>query len=192
MADLPIDYSRRLYDEVRNWYQSADSKAQVALGIDGAFLAFLSSSMFVKPTDLKLVVTGFSSWTWALLMLLILTLIGSIVAAMQCIRSRIDSQARLRKVINSDQALNREEERYSPQVMWFFQMVGALEPEYFRKTLAKVDSDFELEALAGEIQILSRNVTEKHRAANLALLLAIVTLLIFLAAGISYGIQSAV
>lgn len=192
MADLPIEYSRRLYDEVRNWYQSADSKAQVALGIDGAFLAFLSSGMFAKPADLKQVVVSFSFWTWSLLVLLILTLLGSIVAAMHCIRSRIESEAKLRKLVNSEQALDRDQGRYSPNLMWFFQMVGVLDPEYFRKTLAKVDLEFELDALAVEIQILSRNVTEKHRAANRALLLAVVTLLLFLAAGISYGIRNTI
>ena len=32
MSDLRIEYTRRLYDEVRKWYESA-IKAQVALGI---------------------------------------------------------------------------------------------------------------------------------------------------------------
>lgn len=53
-----------------------------------------------------------------------------------------------------------------------------------------MDRSFELETLAGEIQILSRNVTAKHLAANLALLLAMLTLLIFLSAGITYGVHS--
>jgi len=190
MADLPIDYTRRLYDDVRSWYESADSKAQVALGIDGAFLAFFTSGIFAKPAELKLVVAGFSPWTWSLLGLLTLTLLWSIVAAMQCIRSRIYSEAQLRQLVNPEDKLNRDQERYSPTVMWFFQMVGVLDPGYFRKTLAKVDVAFELDAMAVEIQILSRNVTQKHRAANQGLLLAVVTLLVFLAAGISYGIRN--
>ena len=191
MADYPIDYTRRLYDEVRTWYQSAEAKAQVALGIDGAFLAFLTSGIFAKPADLKMVVAGFSPWTWSFLGLLIVTLLCSIAAAMQCIRSRIYSEAQLLELVNPEHKLDRDRERYKPAVMWFFQMVGALDPECFRKTLAKVDLDFELDALADEICILSRNVTEKHRAANQALLLAVITLLAFLAAGISYGIRNA-
>ena len=191
MTNLPIEYSRRLYDEVRSWYLSADFKAQVALGIDGAFLAFLSSGLFAKPADLKLVVGGFSPWTWSLFAILILTLLGSIGAEMQCIRSRMYPKSELRKLVTAEKMLDRDQERYNPAVMWFFQMVGLLDPKYFRKTLASVDFEFELDALAVQIQILSCNVTEKHRAANLALLLAVVTLLVFLAAGISYGVRNA-
>ena len=47
-----LEYTRRVYESVLGWYKSADSKAQVILAIDGAFVAFLTGTIFVKPDDL--------------------------------------------------------------------------------------------------------------------------------------------
>lgn len=33
----------RLFEDVRGWYDNADSKAQILLALDGAFLTFLTS-----------------------------------------------------------------------------------------------------------------------------------------------------
>ena len=185
-----VEYTRRLYDDVRAWYQSADSKAQVALGIDGAFLAFLTSGLFSKPADLRTLVASFSPWTWFFLGLMTLTMLGSIAAAMYCLWSRIYTEAQVQQLVEQARKLSQDQEVYKPTVMWFFQMVGALDPKTFRQTLAKVDLDFEIDAMASEIQILSRNVRKKHGAANVGFLLAAVTLSLFLAAGISYGIKN--
>ena len=59
-----LEYSRRLYDDVLDWYKSADSKAQVVLAIDTAFLAFLTSAIFSEPDKLRAILAVFSWITW--------------------------------------------------------------------------------------------------------------------------------
>jgi hypothetical protein len=73
--------------------------------------------------------------------------------------------------------------------MWFFQMVAALDVDAFRQRLAQADDEFEIDAMASQIHILSGNVRAKHRAANLGFLFAATTLCLFLFAGISYALK---
>ena len=184
-----VEYARRLYDDVLRWYQSADTKAQVVLGIDGAFIAFLASGMFRNPGNLRAMVATFSPWTWVFLGATITSLLLSIFAAISCLWSRIYSAAELRQILQRSAGVGSAPPVYPPQVMWFFQMVAALDPDGFRQRLAQADDAFEVEAMASQIHILSGNVRTKHRAANLGFLFTATTLCLFLFAGISYVLK---
>ncbi|HEX4959971.1 MAG TPA: hypothetical protein VF173_03965 [Thermoanaerobaculia bacterium] len=181
---ISAEYARRLYDDVLGWYHSADTKAQVVLGIDGAFVAFLASGIFAKPEDLRKIIALFSPWTWLLLCTMVVGLLASILAAIYCLWSRIYSREDLREILQQKKKAGAG--RATPQVMWFFQLIAALEMETFRSALSHVSEEFELESMAWEIHVLSGNVRKKHRAANLGFLFAAVTLSLFLFAGISY------
>jgi len=183
-----VGYVRRLYDDVLGWYRSADTKAQVVLGIDSAFVAFLTSAIFAKPVDLKQIVAGFSSWTSMFLVLMLITLLLSISAAIHCLWSRIYSKAELSKIVQASGGDTASV--YEPRIIWFFQMVAALDVAAFRRTLEQMDSPREVAAMASQIYILSGNVQRKHRAANLGFLFAAATLILFLAAGISYALRN--
>jgi len=61
MASDAVDYSRRHLELVINWYNNADSKAQVILTLDGAFLTFLTSSILGSPDDLGKIIGGFGA-----------------------------------------------------------------------------------------------------------------------------------
>jgi len=188
----PVEYVRRLYDDVRGWYQNADTKAQVVLTIDGAFLAFLTGAIFVKPADLKLIVGAFSWWTWLFLTLMAWCLLASVMSAIHCLWSRIYSQKKLQEFIDSAQSTSGKSVQYSPKTLWFFQMVANLEEDRFRATLEAVDSAFEISAMASQIQILSGNVRTKHRAVNVGFVLAATTLIFFFFAGLSYMMRNAI
>jgi hypothetical protein len=73
-----LAFARSLYDKVLGWYHSADTKAQVILAIDGAFIAFVSSAVFLDPEELGKIVGSFSLFTWVILLCMVLTLLGSI------------------------------------------------------------------------------------------------------------------
>src|SRR5688572_10570160 len=75
-----VEYARRLYDDVLGWYRSAESKAQIVLGIDGAFLAFLTGAIFTKPDELNAKIQAFSPWTCTLLGLMTVCLLTSVAA----------------------------------------------------------------------------------------------------------------
>jgi hypothetical protein len=185
-SENAVEYARRLYDDVRGWYDNADAKAQVVLAIDGAFLVFLTGAIFAKPSDLEEVVRAFSVWTWALLALMMLCLMASVLSAICCLWSRTYSVSKIEESINDAQSERSNHAQYAPEVMWFFQMVANLEENRFRATLKAVDDSFEIEAIASQIQILSTNVRTKHRYVNAGFALAATTLVLFLFAGLSY------
>jgi hypothetical protein len=172
---------------VLGWYHSAETKAQLVIGIDGAFAAFLTSGIFQKPEDLKGIVAAFSSTTWILIGLMSACLIVSLAAAIFCLWSRIYSESRLQRVITKACKRDPGGNRYAANVMWFFQFVAAIEDDCFRRTLEAADEDFELKAMQAQIPILSSHVRLKHQAANIGFLFSSFTLVLFLLAGLSYA-----
>jgi hypothetical protein len=193
MSDLTnahpdVDYARRLWDNTMYWYSSADTKAQVVLALDGAFLAFLSGTIFTKPSDLHLILAQFSVLTWSLLLLMLFTLLASMLKAILCLRSRMHSRKRVKKLVESSVT----DGPYHPTLMWFFQFIEALDRDKFIASLQTIEPHDELTALANEIYIVSHNVREKHEAANMGFLLTVLTLVLFLVAALSYVIPLAV
>src|SRR5215216_1568412 len=89
MPENTLDYSRRLYERIIDWYKNADSKAQIILTLNGAFVAFLTSSIFKNPDELLKLTNKFSAFTWFFLSLMCVCLVGSIVCALMCLWSRI-------------------------------------------------------------------------------------------------------
>jgi hypothetical protein len=190
-ASNSLEYARRLYADVLGWYHSAETKAQVVIGIDGAFVAFLTASIFQKPEDLKGIVAAFSSTTWILFGLMSACLIVSLAAGIFCLWSRIYSENRLQDVITQACRPEAAGDRYDANVMWFFQFVAAIKDDCFRRTLETADENFELNAMEAQIPILSGHVRLKHQAANLGFLFSSLTLVLFLFAGLSYAGVSA-
>jgi hypothetical protein len=185
-----VQYARRLYDDVLGWYHSADVKAQVLMGLDGAFLVFLASAVFQRPEDLGSVITKFSPWTWRLLGLMGVTLIMSMGAACYCLWSRIYFAPSLEKLIAEAKAQERgQADRYPADVMWFFQHVAALEWTRFRNTFLHIDSKFEVDAMALQVEKLADNVRKKHIAVDLGFVLSVATLLLFTLAAASYVVN---
>jgi hypothetical protein len=180
------EYARRLYDDVLGWYHNADAKAQVVLGLDGAFLAFVTAAVFQKPDDLTTLTAKFLPLTWRLLGLMATTLVASMAAAIYCLWSRV--YFRPTSVVHSIRAKSepRTPNVYPSAVMWFFQFIAVLDPPMLRRTLMHADAGFEIDALASQISILSENVRRKHLAVNIGFVLAVVTLLLFAGAAASY------
>jgi hypothetical protein len=185
-----VAYSRRLYDDVLGWYRSADAKAQVVIGLDGAFLAFITAAAFRKPDELASLFDTFLPLTWQLLGLMAVTLVASMMSSIYCLWSRV--YIRPSDVVASILARSGTAtgSPYPPGVMWFFQLVARLDEDVFRQTLLGVNGRFEIEALSSQIAVLSKNVRRKHIAANVGFALAIVTLLLFAGAATSYGLAA--
>jgi len=181
-----VDYSRRLFELVINWYNNADSKAQIILTLDGAFLTVLTSSILGNPDDAGKIIGRFGPDTWLFLILMCLCLVGSIVSALICLLSRIFLLPKRDSVLRRERARVETAETYSPNVMLFFQSVSWLDHDKFQEQLKTVDKEFEVEALASQIHHLSKRVSTKHKAVNYGFVFAGATLVFFLAVGISY------
>lgn len=181
-----LEYSRRLYANVLDWYKRAETKAQVVLTIDGAFLAFLTDSMFVSQSDVQKIYGHFTVAMWTLLALMVITLLGSILGVLVCVRSRTLSDKELDDFFRNLGVDPARPESYRAEVMWFFQMIARLSPEGFVERMGRIGETFEIEALARQIQILSKNLEKKHRMVNLSFWLTGASLTSFLIAGVSY------
>jgi hypothetical protein len=186
MPENTLDYSRRLYERVIDWYKNADSKAQIILTLNGAFVAFLTSSIFKNPDELLKLINKFSAFTWLFLSLMCLCLVGSIVCALMCLWSRIAFSAGRDEMILRELDDLKEDDEYSPHLMLFFKTIAMLDPEKFQRQLSKVDPGFEIEALASQIYLLSKRVYAKHLLINYGFASVGGALIFFLLGGISY------
>ncbi|WP_306204403.1 hypothetical protein [Actinoplanes sp. RD1] len=88
-GDAALEYSRRLYSNVVDWYQVAETKAQVILSPAGIFTSFLTGSVLVKSSDTRETVQAFAWHTWCALALLAVALAASITSAVMCLVTRI-------------------------------------------------------------------------------------------------------
>jgi hypothetical protein len=179
-----LEYARRLFEDVTTWYQNADTKAEVILTIDGVFLAFLTSSLFAESTAAILNTVTPLTWVWLVLMSLSLT--GSIVSALAGLWSRLHTPTAADKSLEDLHVRVEDGSTYAPESMWFFQRVRRLDERQFQARLQTVDEAFEIQVLAHEIHALSTNVEKKHRWVDRGFVLAGASLVLFLAAGASH------
>ena len=175
-----LDYTRRLLAQTLGWYRNADMKSQILLTIDGAFLAFLTASVFRAPGDLRPILVKFGIETWILLGLMAFSLVASIVCALLALWSRsVILRRRGRPWATQPASPN-------PDTMAFFEDIRWLDREGFRRALHNIDYPFEIDALGSSIFVLASNVSKKHRWVDVGFGLSAATLLLFLSAAISY------
>lgn len=185
-----VDYARRLFEIVTNWYNNADSKAQIILALDGAFLTFLTSSILESSDGISKIIGRFGLDTWLFLILMCLCLMGSIISALLCLLSRIFLLPKRDSILKQERENIKTAEIYSPNVMLFFHTISWLDHDKFQKQLGTVDNEFEIKALASQIYHLSKRVSTKHKAVNFGFVFTGASLILFLAVGISYLARS--
>ncbi len=177
-----VEYVRRLYADVMEWYKNADSKAQVVLTLDGLFLAFIAATLF-EHAD---VVNGLRWHTALFLSLMAVSLATSVGYAVACIWSRIYSYKELEEFLCKEKVDISNHQTYTPAVSRFFQIIGALDEGEFKKRMGAVNPVFEVESLSGQIIKLSRNVRTKHRYVNYGFIFAGITLTLFAVSAVSF------
>ena len=141
-----LDDSRRLLELVIDWYKNADLKAQIILTINGAFLTFLTSSIFKSPEELTRVTHRFGASTWVLLILMCVCLVGSIVSALMCLWSRIFLFSKRDEVLVQARKGIKRAEKYPAELMLFFETITWLEHDKFQLELLGRDKEFEIKA----------------------------------------------
>ena len=181
-----LDYARRLFERIIDWYKTADSKAQIILTLDGAFLTFLTTSVFKNPDELSRIIQRFNFSTWLFLALMCVCLIVSIISALMCLWSRVWLFSKRDAVLVEEKMRLKEAEKYSPNLMLFFKTISWLDHDKFQSQLADVDEEFEIKALASQSYLLAKRVNKKHLLVNLGFVLAGASLIFFLAGGMSY------
>lgn len=182
-----VEYTWRIFNSNIDWYKNADTKAQIILSLDGIFLAFVTNSIFMKRADLIALLVGFTVWTWLLFGLMCVALAGSILCAIACLWSRIPLTKRGRdKYLASHNIQVDKLDTYLPEATFFFQKISWLKSDLYQRLLLSADKRFEIEALGPDIHTIASNVVKKHRLVDVGFLLTGISLLLFLATGISY------
>lgn len=181
-----LDYARRLFERIIDWYKTADSKAQIILTLHGAFLTFLTTSVFKNPDELSRIIQRFNFFTWLFLALMCVCLIVSIISALMCLWSRVWLFSKRDAVLVREKMRLKDAEKYSPNLMLFFKTISWLDHDKFQSQLAGVDEDFEIKALASQSYLLAKRVNTKHLLVNLGFVLSGASLIFFLAGGMSY------
>jgi hypothetical protein len=182
-----MNYAQNVFANIIDWYKSADFKAQIILTLDGALIAFLTSSLFKSPSELSQLTQHLAGRTWFLLMAMCLCLFGSIVSALMCLWSRIFLGGTRDSVLNLEKKKIKEGVKpYSPSVMLFFRTISWLDHDGFQEQLVSTDAAFHIRALASQSYLLSRRVYVKHMLVNAGFVLSGASFLLFLASGMSY------
>lgn len=182
-----LNYATLLFAGVVDWYKNADAKAQIILSLDGALVAFLTSSIFKAPVELSLITQRLTRGTWLLLAAMCLCLAGSIICALICLWSRVFLGIKQDSILGRERAKIAEGVKtYSPNVMLFFKTISWLDHDRFQEQLGATDTAFHIKALASQAYLLSRRVYVKHVWVNAGFVLAGASLILFLASGASY------
>jgi hypothetical protein len=166
-----LEYTRRLYANVLQWYDSAERKAQIVLTVDGVFLGLLAASFTSSVGDLRGVVDAFGVLTWIALSIALAMLLGSLLSAVWCLRSR---------------QVHGPATESPAETMWFFRMIAAKQQVEFMTQARAVDEAMETDALSSQIWRLSTIVAEKHKWANVAFASTALALFAFALAAASY------
>jgi hypothetical protein len=185
-----LEYAHLVFTNVVDWYKNADFKAQIILTLDGALIAFLTTSIFKKPSELLEITSKLTPGTWFLLLFMCFSLAGSIASALMCLWSRVNFGIRRDKVLGVEKKRVAEGRKpYSPNVMLFFKTISWLDHDSFQDQIITIDTPFQIRALASQSFLLSKRVYRKHVLANAGFVLVGISFLLFLASGVNYMVN---
>jgi len=175
-----IECTRNMYQEARDWYKVAETKAQILFALDGAAITAVTASIFSKSSDAGAILRALPWYSLTILVLSCLVFMTSILFSVRCIWSRLYTERELDKHVGP-----KGETHLRPDNVWFFQFHTRHDPGAI---LCKIETDPLAEArfMLANLPALGQNVTTKHRAVNIGFLLAaLATILLLMAAAVS-------
>lgn len=177
------EYVRRLYKDVLDWYRSAEGKAQIVVTLNGVFVTFVITSLF-QQKDLP--INRLPWYTLGFLGLMTASLAISLYHAISCLWSRLERPSELAAFLDQATVDRSDYHTYKPSVCWFFQRIPELDKAQFEKRMRNLEPGFEVDALASQIYLLSKNVRAKHSHVNFGFAFSALTFLLFMVSGLSY------
>jgi hypothetical protein len=177
-ATTGLDYARRQYANIREWYDNADRKAQLILTANGSFVTVLAGLALTKPGDVRDTVHVFGVETWLFFGLSALSVLVAFLAAAAVLWSRVSRQ----------ELGGRSGD---PARVWYIRVADAPNQPTFQDRLHTMTPAEELDAIAEEAIGLSRHVFVKHRFVDLGFFATTIALCTLLATAASYVIRLA-
>jgi len=181
-----LEYSRFLYDDVKDWYKNADTKAQILLTLMGAFVTFLTSSIFVKADDLLEITRYMTPMIWIVLVTMVGTVTLSVISGLAFLWSRMPLHRYAWTEPENDGVDNEEQSPISGRQVGFFATLITLNKKRFQSHLQQIKPEDEVEIRLEQTYYFSRNVYKKHFFLDIGFILAVMSLLLFLLAGALY------
>jgi hypothetical protein len=172
-----------MYDRVIDWYKVAETKAQLLLTVNGAFVTVAFGLVSGSIEELRRSLDAAGALTWLFLTLAVVALSGSISAAAATLLSQHGRH--IREDFAKLDIDPNDESTYRPEGMWYFGHIAQLQWRGVQSMLQDADDDLEVKVLTYNVHGLSKTVLRKHRLVNLGWLLATVTLLSLIAGAIS-------
>jgi hypothetical protein len=175
-----------MYASTRDWYTSAETKAQLLLAVNGTFITLLFGVLFSRPSDVRAGTGHFGMDTWAFMGVSIAALAGAIVFAALCLWSLHGKSATEFARLKVDPS---NPDSYRAEVLWYFGHVARLQSDAVAERLLRADRSFEAQVLTYHVVDLARKVLRKHRWVNVGWILTTLALIALAAAGTSFFIH---
>jgi hypothetical protein len=188
-GDVRRDFLRDRASDLRYWYSSAESKAQLVLTANGVFVTFLTTAVLAGPGQAARAMAVFGPETWAFLGGMSACLALAIFSAVACVASRGLGAAGLRQRFKDLAVQADDATTYPAEIMVFFHYLSAMQPAQYAERILAASPDFLTRALASEIIEFAPNIVAKHRWVNRAFIFTGLTLAFFLCTGVSYLIR---
>jgi len=185
--EVTAAYIRRVYASTREWYTVAETKAQLLLTVNGAFVTILSGFLFGNAGDVHAGVVRFGPETWTFLGIAVSALVSALVCAAGCLWSFHGQAKRELARLGVDRD---DPNTYQPEALWYFGHLAYLRSDAAVKQLLKADHAFEARTLSHNVVDLSVKVLRKHRLVNAGWALTALALIALVAAGTSFVVRT--
>lgn len=186
-VEVDIDYLRRIYASTREWYTVSETKAQLLLTANGAFVAIIFGALFGKVSDVRAAAARFGSDTWIFLGASVVSLVCAISCAALCLWSL---HGRAGKEIAQLGVDRDDPSTYRPEVLWYFGHLANLRMDGAVQALRRADREFEVATLTYHVVELAQRVLRKHRWVNMGWAFTALALIALVAAGTSFFIRA--
>ncbi len=140
-----VEYVRHVYASTREWYTVAETKAQLLLAVNGAFVTILFSVLFGKNGDVRSGASRFGPETWIFLSVSVLALVSAIACAALCLWSLHGNAEKEFAHLGVDPG---NPSSYRAEVLWYFGHLARLQPDAAVETLRRAGRQFEMQALS--------------------------------------------
>jgi hypothetical protein len=182
-----VEYVRYLYDSTRKWYATAETKAQLLLTVNGAFVTIIFGTLFSRNSELHADAARFSIVTWLLLSISVVALASAIACAGLCLWSMHGKVSKELAFLKVDP---NSPDTYKAEALWYFGHLAHLRGPAAVNAIRKADRSFEIDALSYNVVDLARKVYRKHRWVNRGWAFMALSLITFAAAGTSFFLQT--
>jgi hypothetical protein len=195
--DEALEYARRLYSSVRNWYETADRKAQLVPTLDGVFVTFVSTSLAAKATELSQAISTFGPETWVLLGVALASLVLSLFSCLVCLVSRhTEANTSFLRLLFQDLTADPNPTEpgqldTGPENLWYYELILKIGKSAFLEAAGAATSDLETKVLLRQVWRLGGIVRGKYIWVNRAFSFTALTLVFSAFAATSYIVRLA-